>query len=211
MQAWAGRSARRKPDFVGKRSLERPAMRAAGRKQLVGLLTVDPAIVLEEGAQVAAEAGQKPPMRLIGHVTSSYASAVVGRSIALAMVVDGRARIGQTTARADAARRHRRRSHRAGVLRPRREHACMSDAAVRRPIAIATRRLGARAATPQRGLFSAATGRRRPRQAQRLGRVCSRGVPRREPTARALRCGSDRTNTSADRRTRRPAADWPRN
>jgi sarcosine oxidase subunit alpha len=84
-----------KPDFVGKRSLERSAMCAAGRKQLVGLLTVDPAIVLEEGAQVAAEAGQKPPMRLIGHVTSSYASAVVGRSIALAMVIDGRARIGQ--------------------------------------------------------------------------------------------------------------------
>ncbi len=28
-----------KPDFVGKRSLERPALRSAGRKQLVGLLT----------------------------------------------------------------------------------------------------------------------------------------------------------------------------
>ena len=47
-----------KPDFVGKRALARPAMRAAGRKQLVGLLTVDPAIVLEEGAQVAAEPEQ---------------------------------------------------------------------------------------------------------------------------------------------------------
>ncbi len=88
--------ARSKPDFVGKRSLERPAIKAAGRKQLVGLLTVDPATVLEEGAQIVAVPGQSPPMQLIGHVTSSYASAVLGRSIALAMVADGRARIGQT-------------------------------------------------------------------------------------------------------------------
>jgi sarcosine oxidase subunit alpha len=85
-----------KPDFVGKRSLERPAIKAPGRKQLVGLLTVDPATVLEEGAQIVAVPAQTPPMQLIGHVTSSYASAVLGRSIALAMVADGRARIGQT-------------------------------------------------------------------------------------------------------------------
>jgi len=85
-----------KHDFVGKRSLERSAIKAPGRKQLVGLLTVDPATVLEEGAQVVATPAQSPPMQLIGHVTSSYASAVLGRSIALAMVADGRARIGQT-------------------------------------------------------------------------------------------------------------------
>ena len=35
-------------------------------------------------------------MALIGHVTSSYASATLGRSIALAMVKAGRSRIGQT-------------------------------------------------------------------------------------------------------------------
>jgi len=92
--AWA--IAKSKPDFVGKRSLERPAIKAQGRKQLVGLLTIDPSTVLEEGAQVVATPGQAPPMQLIGHVTSSYASPVLGRSIALAMVADGRARIGQT-------------------------------------------------------------------------------------------------------------------
>jgi sarcosine oxidase subunit alpha len=92
--AWAiGKS---KPDFVGKRSLERPAIQASGRKQLVGLLTADPAVVLEEGAQIVAVPAQSPPLKLIGHVTSSYASAVLGRSIALAMVADGRAKIGQT-------------------------------------------------------------------------------------------------------------------
>ncbi len=85
-----------KPDFVGKRSLARASMHAATRKQLVGLRTVDPALVLEEGAQVAETAGLKAPMPLLGHVTSSYFSAVLGHSIALAVVSGGRARLGQT-------------------------------------------------------------------------------------------------------------------
>jgi sarcosine oxidase subunit alpha len=75
-----------KPDFVGKRSLDRPAMHAPGRKQLVGLHTVDPATVIEEGAQIAMAAGGPS----IGHVTSSYHSATLGRSIALALVTNGR-------------------------------------------------------------------------------------------------------------------------
>jgi sarcosine oxidase subunit alpha len=92
--AWAiGKS---KPDFVGKRALARASMQQPDRKQLVGLLTKEPALVLEEGAQIVATAGQRAPMALIGHVTSSYASATLGRSIALAVVKAGRSRIGQT-------------------------------------------------------------------------------------------------------------------
>jgi sarcosine oxidase, subunit alpha len=94
---------RNKPDFVGKRSLARPAMGAADRKQLVGLLTTDPGLVLEEGSQVMApEQPHAPPpgssvrTRSIGHVTSSYYSPALERSIALALVAGGRARIGQT-------------------------------------------------------------------------------------------------------------------
>jgi sarcosine oxidase subunit alpha len=87
---------RNKVDFVGKRALARPAMHAPQRRQLVGLATVDPAVVLEEGAQVVEAPAQVPPMRLIGHVTSSYFSAVLGRSLALALVQGGRARTGQT-------------------------------------------------------------------------------------------------------------------
>jgi sarcosine oxidase subunit alpha len=92
--SWAiGKS---KADFVGKRSLERASMKSADRKQLVGLRTMDPGVTLEEGSQVAAKSGQKPPMDLIGHVTSSYASGVLGHSIALALIEGGRARLGQT-------------------------------------------------------------------------------------------------------------------
>lgn len=85
-----------KLDFVGKRSLARPSMLAADRKQLVGLKSRDGRSVLDEGAQVAAQPNQQPPMKLLGHVTSAYASSVLGYPIALAVVSGGRARIGQT-------------------------------------------------------------------------------------------------------------------
>lgn len=85
-----------KKDFVGKRSLIRPDMVAPGRKQLVGLMTDNPATVLEEGAQITAEANPAIGTPAIGHVTSSYWSAVRQQSIALALVADGRSRLGQT-------------------------------------------------------------------------------------------------------------------
>jgi sarcosine oxidase, subunit alpha len=84
-----------KRDFVGKRSLARPDVMAQGRKQLVGLRTGDLSLVLDEGAQIVTDPNQPVPMKMIGHVTSSYMSANVGRSIALAMVVDGRRRINE--------------------------------------------------------------------------------------------------------------------
>jgi sarcosine oxidase, subunit alpha len=86
----------KKPDFVGKRSLARPDIVAPGRKQLVGLLTDDPNIVLEEGAQIVADPNQPVPMTMIGHVTSSYWSATLGRSIAIALVAGGKGRMGET-------------------------------------------------------------------------------------------------------------------
>ena len=86
---------KKKPDFVGKRSLARPDIAAPGRKQLVGLLTDDPAVVLEEGAQIVADPAQPVPMTMIGHVTSAYWSEALGRSIALALVEGGHQRMGE--------------------------------------------------------------------------------------------------------------------
>jgi sarcosine oxidase subunit alpha len=92
--AWA--IGRDKTDFVGKRSLQRPAMQSPERRQLVGLLTADPQQVLEEGAQVLSGPQLKVPDRPLGHVTSSYHSAALGRSIAMALIARGRARVGET-------------------------------------------------------------------------------------------------------------------
>jgi sarcosine oxidase, subunit alpha len=87
---------KKKLDFVGRRSLARPDIVAPGRKQLVGLLTDDPNEILEEGAQIVADPNQPIPMKMIGHVTSSYWSAALGRSIAMALVEGGQSRMGET-------------------------------------------------------------------------------------------------------------------
>jgi sarcosine oxidase subunit alpha len=87
---------KKKEDFVGLRSLQRPSMNNVLRKQLVGLKAKDGHTVLDEGAQICERPAQRPPMQLIGHVTSSYAAATVGYPIALAMIAGGRERMGQT-------------------------------------------------------------------------------------------------------------------
>lgn len=89
--AWAV-SLKKPFSFLGKRSLSRSDTARAGRKQLVGLLTEDPTVVLKEGAQIIEAPGGAPPVPMLGHVTSSYYSAELGRSIALAVVKDGIAR-----------------------------------------------------------------------------------------------------------------------
>jgi len=85
-----------KRGFVGKRSLTLPDMMRADRQQLVGLLTSDAHVVLEEGAQLVADARPRVPAAMLGHVTSAYWSEALQRSIALALVGGGRARIGST-------------------------------------------------------------------------------------------------------------------
>jgi sarcosine oxidase subunit alpha len=83
-------------DFIGRRSLSRSDTVRPDRKQLVGLLTEDANIVLMEGAHViGAEAESAPPVPMLGHVTSSYFSPSLGRSIAMALVKSGRSRIGE--------------------------------------------------------------------------------------------------------------------
>ena len=88
--------AKKKRDFLGKRSLDQAFLRRPGRKQLVGLLTDDPMTVLPDGAHAVDKVLDKPPMTTIGHVTSSYYSPTLNRSIAMALIDNGRARMGET-------------------------------------------------------------------------------------------------------------------
>ena len=80
---------KKKYDFIGKRSLYRSDTVRDDRKQLVGLLTDDPNEVLEEGAQIVAETNKKP-VEMLGHVTSSYFSPNLNKSIALAVIKSGK-------------------------------------------------------------------------------------------------------------------------
>ncbi|NAZ81724.1 FAD-dependent oxidoreductase [Kineococcus sp. R8] len=87
---------RKKADFVGKRSFARPANLDPSRRQLVGLLPLDPDLRLPEGSQLVAAAElPPPPVPMLGFVTSSYRSAALGRTFALALVAGGRDRLGE--------------------------------------------------------------------------------------------------------------------
>ena len=83
---------RKSVNFVGRRSLSRPASRDPNRLQLIGLAPADGRTLLPVGAQIAMA---PPPTRTEGHVTSSAMSAELGRPIALAMLVGGSSRVGE--------------------------------------------------------------------------------------------------------------------
>jgi sarcosine oxidase subunit alpha len=87
-------------DFVGKRSYSRPDAARGDRRHLVALLTEDGTTRLPEGTQIVAPdvpvTPAEGPVPMLGHVTSSYASEALGRPFALALIADGRNRIGQT-------------------------------------------------------------------------------------------------------------------
>jgi len=86
-------------DCLGKRSLARADTAKEGRKQFVGLLTDDAQFVLPEGAQIVANGTQVSalePTPMIGHVTSSYYSPILKRSIALAVVKGGLNKMGES-------------------------------------------------------------------------------------------------------------------
>jgi len=81
--------------FIGKRGMAREDCVRENRKQLVGLKTTDPKVVLPEGAQGVFDPKAPIPMPMVGHITSSYWSANLGRSIAMGMVKGGLDRMGE--------------------------------------------------------------------------------------------------------------------
>ncbi len=88
---------KKKADYLGKRSHARAENHRADRKHLIGLLPVDERLKLPEGCQLVEHAElPPPPVRMLGHVTSSYDSMELGRTFALALLQGGRDLIGET-------------------------------------------------------------------------------------------------------------------
>jgi len=85
-----------KPDFVGKRSLALADLKRPGRKQLVGLLPEDAHHLPGDGEQLVASPHTPPGTQALGHVTSSYLSPTLERPFCMALLADGRAKMGQT-------------------------------------------------------------------------------------------------------------------
>ena len=67
---------------------------APSSKTSLGLSTDNPKEILEEGAQIIAKLNQNP-VEMLGHVTSSYYSPNLKKSIALAVVRGGKKMMGQ--------------------------------------------------------------------------------------------------------------------
>ena len=192
-----------KKDFVGKRSLSRPDMLRDDRKQLVGLLTEDPNVVLEEGAQVTESA--TPGGRLAGArpcdlVLSQRDARPLDRAGARrrrALAHGRNAARPRCRSGAVAGRRSRRRSSTTS-----RERASMSDALARaslRRSTVVALPAGAAVCARRRAAGGAfRLSRRRGGPRCMLGglrrRTAARGSGRRARATAAPRSGSARTN-----------------
>lgn len=86
--------AKKTEDFVGRRSLERSDAKRSDRLQFVGIAAEDPNLVLPIGAHVITD--PRTCSGSDGYVTSSCASEVLGRSVALGLVRAGLARLGES-------------------------------------------------------------------------------------------------------------------
>jgi len=87
---WA--MSKKKPDYLGKRSV---ALRRAGgavRRELVGILPVDPGRMVPEGAPLTPGGARKATE---GLVTACVYSVVLDRWVGLALLENGRARMGE--------------------------------------------------------------------------------------------------------------------
>ena len=86
-------------EFIGKRSYARADGQREDRKHLVSVLPVDGSIRLPEGTQLVEQgistSSAYGPVPMQGFVTSSYHSAALGRSFGLALIKNGRNRIGE--------------------------------------------------------------------------------------------------------------------
>jgi sarcosine oxidase, subunit alpha len=85
---WRAAIDRKTHDFLGRRSLLRPAQQSSDRLQLIGLLPADSDRLLPVGAHALDERAEP-----IGHVTSSCFSHRLNRSIAMARIRSGYSRI----------------------------------------------------------------------------------------------------------------------
>jgi sarcosine oxidase subunit alpha len=83
-----------KTDFLGKRSLTRSDTVRPDRKQFVGILPLNKEDSLEEGQHIFFNDSIQTPVPMLGHITSSYHSPIMGHTFGLAVLKDGRNLIG---------------------------------------------------------------------------------------------------------------------
>lgn len=83
-----GRMMKTEGDYVGRRLAERSALVANGRKQLVGIKSIEGSPI-PRGAQITPERSQGNPAQSSGYVTSACYSPNLEQEIGLALIADG--------------------------------------------------------------------------------------------------------------------------
>lgn len=92
---WAKIIDKKTEDFIGRRSLRRPADSGKGRLEFVGLESVDPKAPLPVGGHFVDDAGPTIPKTSRGYVTSACISPMLGKAIGLGILSDGASRMGE--------------------------------------------------------------------------------------------------------------------
>ena len=102
---WGHVARNKTSDYIGRRSLFRSGNVEPGRKQFVGLESLDPAQAINPGAHLLIGEDREPPAETDGWVTSACYSPSLERHIALGVLRDGREKTGQILTVCDEDRR----------------------------------------------------------------------------------------------------------
>lgn len=118
---WGQVARNKQSDFIGKRSLARPANLDPNRKQLVGLLAVDETQAMVAGAHLLRGKDRQAPAATDGWITSASFSPSLGKHIALAMLRSGYSHEGEVLTVIDQQTRYHARVVKSGFYDPENE------------------------------------------------------------------------------------------
>ncbi len=85
----------KKKDFIGKRSLIREAFTNPKREKIVGLIPLDQKTMIPEGSHLVKDGNATLPNPKLGHVSASCWSAEYNNPFSLAILQDGKNKIGE--------------------------------------------------------------------------------------------------------------------
>ena len=85
----------KKKDFIGKRSLSRPAFIDSDRQKIVGVVPLDKKTMIPEGSHLVQDANAALPNPKLGHISASCWSVEYNNPFSLAIIKEGKKKIGE--------------------------------------------------------------------------------------------------------------------